>query len=75
MTIAEPNPEDPNKQSQDVPVQLKDVIKSVENENEIYIKGNNSVYLLLMLEDNLNDDKNKVNKIKSIIALCIYATI
>ena len=29
----------------------------------------------LKLEDNLNDDKNKVNKIKSIIALCIYATI
>ena len=43
MTIAEPNPEDPYKQSQDVPVQLKDVIKSEENEKEIYIKGNNSV--------------------------------
>ena len=29
----------------------------------------------LKLEDNLNDDKNKVNKIKSIITLSIYATI
>ena len=44
--MTEPNPEEPNKQSQDIPVQSKDVIKSVENENEIYIKGNNSVYYL-----------------------------
>lgn len=44
MTTTEPNPEDPNKQSQDIPVQSKNVIKSEENEKEIYIKGNNSIY-------------------------------
>ena len=65
MEMTEPNPEDPNKQSQDIPVQSKDVIKNEENEKEIY-------FMITLSKEEAKESEFKFKFLSKIVPEIIY---
>ena len=63
--MTEPNPEDPNKQSKDIPVQSKDVIKNEENEKEIY-------FMITLSKEEAKESEFKFKFLSKIVPEIIY---